>query len=150
PPCANTEVVIVQPDTCARCRDDEVGEIWVAGGIVTQGYWNRPQQTAETFNAFVTGTGEGPYLRTGDLGFMRDGQLYVTGRCKDLIIIRGRNHYPLDIEETARKSHPALRSDAAAFSVDLEGEERLVLVHEIERTWLRKFDVDAVAAAICA
>src|SRR5208337_2302263 len=105
---------------------------------------------AETFNAFVTGTGEGPYLRTGDLGFMRDGQLYVTGRCKDLIIIRGRNHYPLDIEETARKSHPALRSDAAAFSVDLEGEERLVLVHEIERTWLRKFDVDAVAAAICA
>ena len=150
PPCINTEVAIVQPDTGTRCRRDEVGEIWVAGSSVTQGYWKRPDDTAAAFNAFISGTGEGPFLRTGDLGFMHGGQLYITGRCKDLIIIRGRNHYPQDIEQTAERSHPALRPAAAAFSVELEGEERLVLVQEVERSWLRKFPVDEAAAAICA
>ena len=151
PPCINTEVAIVQPNTGRRCRQDEVGEIWVAGASVTQGYWNRPDETAEAFAAFIAGTGEGPFLRTGDLGFMYDGQLYITGRLKDLIIIRGRNHYPHDIEQTSEKSHPGLRPGAAAaFSVEVEGEERLVLVHEVKRVWLRKLDVAEVAASICA
>jgi acyl transferase domain-containing protein/acyl-CoA synthetase (AMP-forming)/AMP-acid ligase II/NADPH:quinone reductase-like Zn-dependent oxidoreductase/acyl carrier protein/trans-aconitate methyltransferase len=151
PPCINTEVAIVQPNTGRRCRQDEVGEIWVAGASITQGYWNRPEETAETFAAFIAGTGEGPFLRTGDLGFMYDGQLYITGRLKDLIIIRGRNHYPNDIEQTSEKSHPSLRPGAAAaFSVEVEGEERLVLLHEVKRAWLRKLDVAEVAASICA
>lgn len=142
--------MIVQPDTRVRCRADEVGEIWVAGDIVTQGYWNRPVETEETFNALIAATDDGPFFRTGDLGFLHDGQLYVTGRCKDLIIIRGRNHYPHDIEHTACGSHPALRPDAAAFSVEADGEERLVMVLEIDRSWLRKFEVAEAAAAICS
>jgi acyl transferase domain-containing protein/acyl-CoA synthetase (AMP-forming)/AMP-acid ligase II/NADPH:quinone reductase-like Zn-dependent oxidoreductase/acyl carrier protein len=150
-PCINTEVAIVQPNTGRRCRQDGVGEIWVAGASVTQGYWNRPAETAESFAALIEGTGEGPFLRTGDLGFMYNGQLYITGRLKDLIIIRGRNHYPQDIEQTSEKSHLSLRPGAAAaFSVEVEGEERLVLVHEVKRAWLRKFDVAEVAASICA
>ena len=149
-PCYNTEVAIVEPQIRMRCRPDEVGEIWVAGGSVTQGYWNRPEDTAAAFSAFIAGSGEGPFLRTGDLGFMHDGQLYITGRCKDLIIIRGRNHYPQDIEQTAGRCHPALGQGAAAFSVEADGQERLVLVHEVKRNWVRNFPVDEVAAAICA
>jgi acyl-CoA synthetase (AMP-forming)/AMP-acid ligase II/3-oxoacyl-(acyl-carrier-protein) synthase/acyl carrier protein len=150
PPCVGTEVAIVNEDTSARCQPGEIGEIWVAGGSVTQGYWNRPDETAASFNAFIAGTGEGPFLRTGDLGFMHGGDLFITGRRKDLIIIRGRNHYPQDIEHTANQSHPALRPGSAAFSADIDGEEQLVLVHEVERSWLRKFPVDEAAAAICA
>ncbi|HUN44153.1 MAG TPA: SDR family NAD(P)-dependent oxidoreductase [Acetobacteraceae bacterium] len=150
PPCFNTDVAIVNQQTGARCRPDEIGEIWVAGGGVTQGYWKRPEETATAFNAFIAGSGEGPFLRTGDLGFMHDGELYITGRCKDLVIIRGRNHYPQDIEQTAERSHPALGQSVAAFSVEEDGQEGLVLVHEVKRDWLRKFPLAEVVAAICA
>src|ERR1044071_351010 len=103
------------------------------GSSVAQGYWNRPEQTEQTFHAYVLTSGEGPFLRTGDLGFLKDGELFVTGRLKDLIIIRGRNHYPQDIELTVERSHPALRPGCgAAFSVDVEGEERLVVVQETD------------------
>jgi acyl-CoA synthetase (AMP-forming)/AMP-acid ligase II len=133
----------------ARCHLDEVGEIWVSGGSIAQGYWNQPDETQRVFQAFLTDTGEGPFLRTGDLGFVDNGELFVTGRIKDLIIIRGRNHYPQDIEQTVEQSHPALREGcSAAFSVDVNMEERLVVVVEVDRQHLRNLDRDAVIKCI--
>ncbi len=132
-----------------RRREDEIGEIWVSGSIVAQGYWNKPKDTEETFQAFTRDTGEGPFLRTGDLGFFYQGELYVTGRLKDLIILHGRNYYPQDIEYLAEKSHPALRLNAsAAFSIDRDGEEKLVIVAEVERTFIRDLDVTGICDSI--
>jgi len=128
-----TEVRIVHAETRVSCAPDEVGEIWVSGPGVTQGYWQRPEETEQTFRAYLPETGEGPFLRTGDLGFVKDGSLFVTGRLKELIIIRGRNHYPHDIELTVAQSHPSLRQgNGAAFSVEMGGEERLVIAQEAE------------------
>ena len=133
-PVGDTKVVIVDPRTLRECPPETVGEIWLQGASVAKGYWNRPEETSATFGACVAGTGAGPYLRTGDLGFVQDGELFVTGRLKDLIIIRGRNHYPQDIERTVQGCHPMLRSGGgAAFSIDKDDEERLVVVQEIER-----------------
>jgi len=143
----DTRVAIVRPDERTRCDDDEIGEIWVAGATVAAGYWNRPEATGETFGARLA-TGEGPFLRTGDLGFVRDGHLYVTGRRKDVIIIRGQNHYPQDIEKTVEECHPAMRAPGcgAAFPVDVGGEERLVVVQEIDR---KARDVDEEDVVEC-
>ncbi|MEG4631193.1 amino acid adenylation domain-containing protein [Microcoleus sp. AR_TQ3_B6] len=128
-----TLVAIVNPESLRQCQPQEVGEIWVAGSTVARGYWNRPEETEKTFQAYLSDTGEGPFLRTGDLGFLRDRELFVTGRLKDLIIIRGRNLYPQDIERTALRSHPSLRPGAiAAFSVEVAGEEQLVIVQELQ------------------
>ena len=133
-PVGETKVVIVDPEVFKRCDPDVVGEIWLADPSVANGYWNKPEETTQTFGAHLAGTGEGPYLRTGDLGFVKDGELFVTGRLKDLIIIRGRNHYPQDIEQTVAQSHPSLRQGCgAAFSIEKAGEEHLVVVQEIER-----------------
>jgi acyl-CoA synthetase (AMP-forming)/AMP-acid ligase II len=141
-------VAIANPQTLARCAADEVGEIWVSDPGVAQGYWQRPEDTANTFQAYLSDSGEGPFLRTGDLGFMQDGELFITGRIKDLIIIRGTNHYPQDIEWTVQEVHPALRPDyGAAFSVEFEGEERLIVVQEVERQ-AQDLDVDEVIAEI--
>ena len=130
------KVIIVDPATLTECAPDGVGEVWVKGSSVAKGYWNNPEKTAETFHASLADTGEGPFLRTGDLGFLHDGELFITGRVKDLIIIRGRNHYPQDIEFTVETSHVALRPGAgAAFSVTADGEERLVVVQEVERRY---------------
>jgi natural product biosynthesis luciferase-like monooxygenase protein len=127
-------VVIADPQSMNQCADDEVGEVWVSSGSVAQGYRNRPAQTQETFQAWLSDTGGGPFLRTGDLGFMRDGHLFLTGRLKDLIIVRGLNHYPQDIELTVQASHPSLRPNCcAAFSIEVSGEERLIVVQEVER-----------------
>jgi acyl-CoA synthetase (AMP-forming)/AMP-acid ligase II len=131
---AGQEIVIVDPATGRACPADGVGEIWVAGPSVADGYWGRPEDTAETFRAIMPDTGAGPFLRTGDLGFLEDGELFVTGRLKDLMIIRGRNVYPQDIESTVARSHPLLRADSgAAFSVEADGVERLVVASEVER-----------------
>ncbi len=121
---------IVKPDTLVACAPGEVGEIWTAGPHVTHGYWGREASNAETFQARIQGSEEGPFLRTGDLGFMVDGEVYVTGRIKDLIIVDGRNHYPQDLELTAESQHEALRPGCSvAFSVDHpEGEQLVVLV----------------------
>ncbi|MGB7923891.1 MAG: condensation domain-containing protein, partial [Pyrinomonadaceae bacterium] len=129
------ELITVHPETLRKCAHDEVGEIWVSGPNVAQGYWRRPEETERTFRARLSGeAGEKTFLRTGDLGFIADGELFVTGRLKDLIIIRGLNHYPQDIELSVEQSHPALRpGSGAAFSVEVQGEEKLVVVHEVER-----------------
>ena len=133
-----TEVAIVHPERRTRCLPLEVGEIWVSGPTVADGYWNRTEETAVTFRAVISDTGEGPFLRTGDLGFLSGDHLFVTGRLKDMIIIRGQNHYPQDIERTVERSHPALREPgfSAAFSLDVAGEERLVVVAEVDRRFL--------------
>jgi acyl-CoA synthetase (AMP-forming)/AMP-acid ligase II len=133
-------IVIVDPDTLVQCPPDQVGEIWVAGPSVAQGYWNRLEETKETFQVRLADADEGPFLRTGDLGFMRDGELFITGRLKDLIIIDGLNHYPQDIEHTLEQSHWALRPGcSAAFSVDVDARERLVVVAEVAQRnkWAR-------------
>jgi acyl-coenzyme A synthetase/AMP-(fatty) acid ligase/acyl carrier protein len=145
------QIVIAHPETLTRCQPDEVGEIWISGPSVGQGYWNRPEETEQTFQACLshmdTTAEKEPFLRTGDLGFLHDGELFVTGRVKDLIIIRGRNLYPQDIELTSERSHSALRlGSSAAFSVEVEGEERLVVVQELE--FRAKPDVEEVIAAI--
>ena len=143
------KIVIVDPESLTPCPDNQVGEIWVSGLSVAQGYWNRPEETKQTFDAYLADTGEGPFLRTGDLGFLQDGELFVTGRIKDVIIIRGQNHYPQDIEMTVEKSHPALRPGCgAAFAVDVKGSERVVVVAEVERSYLRKLDVNEVVGNI--
>ncbi|WP_242046405.1 MULTISPECIES: non-ribosomal peptide synthetase [Calothrix] len=127
------KVVITNPETLKTCQPDEIGEIWVSGLSVGQGYWDREQETKETFQAYLADTGEGPFLRTGDLGFLQDGELFITGRAKDLIIIRGRNLYPQDIELTCERSHSSLRAGAsAAFTVEIDNEEKLVIVQELE------------------
>lgn len=157
--CLDQRIIIASPETLKQCAPDEVGEIWVSGASVAQGYWNRPEQTEQTFHAYLVDSGvsealatlgaSGPFLRTGDLGFLQNGELFVTGRLKDVVIIRGRNHYPQDIELTTERSHPALASNAgAAFAVEIAGQEQLVVVQEVERSHLRKLNVSEVTLAI--
>jgi acyl-CoA synthetase (AMP-forming)/AMP-acid ligase II len=132
-------IAIVQPDLLTECLPGEVGEVWVSGPSIAQGYWQRPQETEKTFRAYLAPTNEGPFLRTGDLGFMQDDELFITGRLKDLIIVDGQNHYPHDIELTVEKSHAAIRpSCCVAFSIDLGGREQLVVAAEIERQYLNQ------------
>lgn len=143
-------LLIVDPESCRICPDGTVGEIWVSGPSIAKGYWGQPDRTAQTFHACLAETGEGPFLRTGDLGFLQDGELFVTGRIKDLIIIRGQNHYPQDIELTVEQSHPSLSAGSgAAFTVvDVQGNEHLVVVQEVERSFLRKLDIADTIKAI--
>ncbi|HEU5348410.1 MAG TPA: fatty acyl-AMP ligase, partial [Ktedonobacterales bacterium] len=118
-------VTIVDPDTLVPCPPGQVGEIWISGRSVARGYWQRPEQTAETFRARLAEFPDATFLRTGDLGFLDEGELFITGRLKDLIIIRGTNYYPQDIELTAEQSHASLRPGAsAAFSIEVADEER--------------------------
>ncbi len=141
------QLVIVNPAMQQRCAEGQVGEIWLAGPSIAQGYWERPDVSAQTFAARLA-DGSGPFLRTGDLGFLHHNDLFVTGRLKDMIIIRGRNLYPQDIERTMEQSHPALRpGGAAAFAVEHDGAERLVLVQELDRRW-DTADTAAIIAAI--
>ncbi|MEG5048077.1 AMP-binding protein [Microcoleus sp. B4-C1] len=145
----NNVVAIVNPETLTRCAADEVGEIWVSSAGVARGYWQRPDATQETFRAYLAETGEGPFLRTGDLGFIKYGELFVTGRLKDLIIIRGENYYPQDIEWVVEKSHPALRPNyGAAFAIEVDGVEQLVIAIEVERQKSKNLNVDEVVGAI--
>jgi acyl-CoA synthetase (AMP-forming)/AMP-acid ligase II len=132
-PSLETRVLIVDPATSAPVEDGQTGEIWVGGPSVAAGYWRRPGESAATFAA-RTAAGEGPFLRTGDLGLTSEGQLYVAGRIKDVLIIRGQNYYPHDIETTVERSGARVRAGSgAAFSVDRDGEERLVVAYEVER-----------------
>ena len=141
-PMLGIQIEIVNPQTGLRCPPNEIGEIWIAGDSIAEGYWNRPEDTQAIFQARIKDRGEGPFLRTGDLGFIHAGELYITGRQKDLIIIRGRNYYPQDVEQTVLKSHPALQpGGGAAFSIKVANMEQLVVVQEVrekykgEATW---------------
>ncbi|HSE19509.1 MAG TPA: amino acid adenylation domain-containing protein, partial [Pyrinomonadaceae bacterium] len=141
------EIVIADPNSLTQTPPGQIGELWVSGQNIARGYWNRPEDTEHTFRAFLAGSGDGPFLRTGDLGFIEDGELFITGRLKDLIIIRGLNHYPQDIELTVESSHPSLRPGCgAAFSVDVAGQERLVVIQEVMQR--RRADFDEVIASI--
>jgi amino acid adenylation domain-containing protein len=136
-PWMDQRLAIVDPDSRSLASDGQEGELWISGPSVAQGYWGQPEATERDFHARLdgdpTGTGERLFLRTGDLGFLRGGELFVTGRLKDLIIIRGRNLYPQDVERTAEESHAALRPGCgAAFAVEGDGEERLVVVQELD------------------
>jgi acyl-CoA synthetase (AMP-forming)/AMP-acid ligase II len=127
----DTRVIIVDPESRIQCMPDTVGEIWVSGTTVAEGYWNRPDDTEAVFQARLADTGEGPFLRTGDLGFVKNGFVFVTGRIKDMIIVDGLNHYPQDIERTMESSHPAIRPGCcAAFAIDEDGQEKLAAVAE--------------------
>ncbi len=150
PALLDTRIAIVDPHTFEPCKPNRIGEIWVSGSIVAKGYWQRHEESLQTFGAYLAESGDGPFLRTGDLGLVTaGGQLFVTGRLKDLIVIRGRNHYPQDIERTVQASHEALEPDAgAAFSVEVDGEERLVVVQEVCRSRRRDLDADAVIDAV--
>jgi len=129
----NQRLVIVDPARSHPVPDAAVGEIWVCGPSVAPGYWERSEESLATFRAYLT-DGSGPFLRTGDLGFLRDGELFITGRLKDLIIIRGANHYPQDIERTVEAAHPRVRKGCtAAFAFKYDSDEHLVVVVEVER-----------------
>jgi amino acid adenylation domain-containing protein len=142
------KAMIVDPETFQGCGSHEIGEIWVAGPSVAKGYWNREAQTQATFRASVTNGEPGFFLRTGDLGFLREDQLFVTGRLKDLIIIRGHNYYPQDIEGTVERSHVSLRGGVGvAFSVEHDGDEKLVLVQECRRAGSEK-DIHTIIETI--
>lgn len=144
----DTKVVIADPESRRRCGEREIGEIWLASPSVAQGYWDQPETTEHMFRARLT-DGEGPFMRTGDLGFLHDGQLFVTGRIKDLIIMRGRNIAPQDIEQTVERCESALRpAFVAAVSVEAGGAERLVVIAEVRREARRDLDTTDVVARI--
>ncbi len=135
------EILIVNPNNFKPCQPEEIGEIWVKNSSVAQGYWNNKVETNLTFGAYTANNHQGPFLRTGDLGFVQRNELFVTGRLKDTIIIRGCNYYPQDIELTVETSDPAFRPGCGvAFSIEFMGEEKLVIVQELERSFLRNLD----------
>ncbi|WP_173346187.1 non-ribosomal peptide synthetase/type I polyketide synthase [Pseudoduganella dura] len=159
-PIGETELAIVDPATRMPCAADRVGEIWVRNAAVGAGYWMNPERTEETFGGVLAGeeadeeAGEAAgdarrWMRTGDFGFLHDGQIVIAGRMKDVIIIRGRNHYPQDIEHTVDGAHPLLRpAGAAAFAVPVDGEEQLCVVAETDRRFNPERDTDTVLTAI--
>jgi len=147
-PASGQVVRIVDPETRQPCDDRRIGEIWVRGESVASGYWNQPEESAATFGVRVAGEDDHEYLRTGDLGFLDDGQLFVTGRLKDLIIIGGRNYYPQDLELAAERSHPSLRpGHAAAFALGDDAPERLAIALEVTRHH-RESDNEAVFSSV--
>lgn len=134
---------ICDPHTEQPLEDGRVGEICILGDSVASGYWQRPDSTAAAFRPAVATHGWPTYFRTGDLGFLLDGELFVTGRLKDLIIINGVNHHPGDIENTVLRSHDSFRPDGtAAFSIELGNSEQVVIAQEIERRALKSLDVE--------
>jgi acyl-CoA synthetase (AMP-forming)/AMP-acid ligase II len=152
-PANGLTVAIVDPTRKRQVAPDVIGEIWITGPSVARGYWGRAETSAAVFRAELDGARGGAWLRTGDLGCVdAQGELYVTGRLKDVIIIRGANHYPQDIEATVARSHPALRRDCgAAFSVaDGNGDEKLVVVQEVKRGWRGVVTVEDIVASIRA
>jgi acyl-CoA synthetase (AMP-forming)/AMP-acid ligase II len=138
----DTQIAIVDPTTAMRVSSGEIGEIWLAGASIAQGYWNNPPATAAAFGAGIAENmptaSDHKWLRTGDLGFIADGELFITGRLRELIIVAGRNHFPTDIESSVESADPAIASSGAvAFSLDLDGAERLIIAAEVRREYRR-------------
>ena len=146
-PLGDQEVRIVDPKTFEPLGEGAVGEIWVRGGSVAAGYWNHPEERWQTFGGRLA-DGEGAFLRTGDLGSLLGGELFITGRLKDVIIIRARNLYPQDLERTAQQAHAAVEL-GAAFAVHKDGREELVIVHQVSREH-RRDDMGPILRAIRA
>jgi acyl-CoA synthetase (AMP-forming)/AMP-acid ligase II/acyl carrier protein len=141
-PADDMEVAIIDPETQSRCADGAIGEVWVRGASIACGYWQAPDASRQTFAQSPAEAAEPHFLRTGDLGFLWNKELFIAGRLKDLIISRGRNIYPQDIELTVKDSHPAFRTvNGAAFSVERDDGETIVVVHEIERTARNAIDL---------
>ncbi len=147
-PADEHQVVVVDPENSKPLEGGAVGEIWVRGASVARGYWGKPEDSKEVFAAFLP-DGEGPYLRTGDLGFLYQGELFICGRLKDLIIVEGRNYYPQDIELSAERAHPALRGGSGACFT-LSDPERLVLLYQLNRSFISKGKVPAAAEVVAA
>jgi acyl-CoA synthetase (AMP-forming)/AMP-acid ligase II len=145
----DTEIAIVDPATLTPAKPNQIGEIWVTGSSIGKGYWNLPEPTQQTFQATLPSHPGKAFLRTGDLGFLQDQELYLTGRLKEILVFWGFNHYPQHLEHTAETCHPALRPNAsAAFSIPIDGEEKLALALEVDRAHRRTLDVAATVEAI--
>ncbi|MBV8664381.1 MAG: AMP-binding protein, partial [Hyphomicrobiales bacterium] len=137
------------PETMGRLPEGKIGEVWVRGGSITRGYWEAPGPSGQTFRQSPRDADEPHFLRTGDLGFVWNKELFVAGRLKDLIISRGRNLYPQDLELTVKDCHPAFRTvNGAAFSVERDDGEAIVVVHEIERTARNGTDLSALEKTV--
>jgi acyl-CoA synthetase (AMP-forming)/AMP-acid ligase II len=143
------KLVIVDPLSLIQCPPNQIGEIWVSSAGIGKGYWSQPDLSDRTFQAYLQDTGAGPFLRTGDLGFLQDGELFITGRLHDVLVFWGLNHYPQHIEQTVEQCHPAFRSNScAAFSVSAHGEDKLVIVQEVERRYRECLQLDEVIEVI--
>jgi len=148
-PTPDHDVVIVNPETKQRCSETEIGEVWVSGPSVCRGYWGRDEDTSLAFSAELEGVPGKRFLRTGDLGLLRGGQLYVTGRLKNIVIIRGLNYSCEDIEDLAQASHRAVATaTGAAFGIDGPKGEELIVCQEINREYIDTLDRAEVVAAI--
>jgi acyl-CoA synthetase (AMP-forming)/AMP-acid ligase II/acyl carrier protein len=149
-PTMDTSVRIMDPETGVVQQPNRIGEIWASGSTITLGYYGKPDLTENIFRVSPAGEDDPVWLRTGDLGFIYNGELFITGRLKDLIIVHGRNFYPQDIEEVVETSHSSIRkSCSAAFPVDSGGRERLAIVAELRRTLLPP-DTEKIIEAIVA
>lgn len=138
-PNKDAQMLVVDPDSRLQCSRGEEGEIWLAGPSVTLGYWNDPERTNTVFNAFLADTAEGPFLRSGDLGFLMGDEVFITGRIKDLIILRGRKLFPQDIEYSAAHAHPLIRENGvAAFSIEDGNTEHLVVLAELDLRQMKR------------
>ncbi|HHP7232213.1 MAG TPA: fatty acyl-AMP ligase [Xenococcaceae cyanobacterium] len=146
----DTQVIIVNPETLTPCKATEIGEIWVSGSGVGLGYWQQPEATKATFVGDLKDNSQSQYLRTGDLGFLANQELFITGRLKEVMIFWGRYCYPQHVEDTVQKSHPAFKKNAgAAFSIDRDNAERLIIVQEVTRNYLRSLNIAEIITAIC-
>ncbi|MFM7426639.1 MAG: fatty acyl-AMP ligase [Elainella sp.] len=144
----DTEIAIVDPQTQTPCAPDQIGEIWVAGSGLGRGYWQQPELTAQQFQARLPGR-DRSYLRTGDLGFLHQGELFITGRLHDVLVFWGFNHYPQQLEQTVEACHPGFRTNgSAAFAIKVKGEERLVVVQEIERQYRDSLTISEIIEVI--
>jgi len=143
------KLLIVNPQTLCKCPENVTGEIWITGPSISKGYWEKPEINSEIFNANTKDTNEGHFLRTGDLGFLIKNELFVTGRLKELIIIGGKNYYPHDIELAVEKEYKDIREGCgAAFSIDINNEEKLVIVYEIHRKFLKNINIEDVVSSL--
>jgi len=154
-PLEDMEIKIVDPETKQICKEGVVGELWVKGPSVARGYWNKEDVTKEIFEAYLLNLDdrinkkENPYLRTGDMGFLHNNEVYISGRLKEMMIINGVNHYPQDIERIVQNSHTDLQDNAGAvFSILKEGKEEIVVMQEIKRTRLRYYNFEEVIQSI--
>ena len=141
-------VVAVNPETMTFCEEKEIGEIWIKGDSVAKGYWNKEALTDERFRAY-TQCGEGPFFRTGDMGFFNNKEIYITGRIKDMIIINGRNYYPEDVEVSVAEAHDSLKKGGTAtISIDENGTEKVIVVQEIKKDHVRNYNKEEIVSAI--